>query len=65
MPGYYTVSQRLRPGQRVPDVPALGAFLRAQGLASFKLPERVEAIEGFPVTGPGKVDKAALGDAAR
>ena len=50
----------MRPGQRPPDVPALGAFLRAQGLASFKLPERIEAIEGFPVTGPGKVDKAAL-----
>ena len=50
----------MRPGQRPPDVPSLGEFLKAQGLATFKLPERIEAIEGFPVTGPGKVDKAAL-----
>ena len=50
----------MRPGQRLPDVPELGAFLREQGLASFKLPERIEAIDSFPVTGPGKVDKAAL-----
>lgn len=50
----------MRPGQPLPGVPELGAFLKTQGLASFKLPERVEGIEAFPVTGPGKVDKAAL-----
>src|SRR5688572_19125369 len=50
----------MRPGRRPPDVPSLGEFLKAHGLATFKLPERIEAIEGFPVTGPGKVDKAAL-----
>lgn len=50
----------MRPGQRLPTVSELGEFLKAQGLATFKLPERIEATEGFPVTGPGKVDKAAL-----
>lgn len=50
----------MRPGRLAPVVAELGEFLKAQGLATFKLPERVEAIESFPVTGPGKVDKAAL-----
>jgi len=49
-----------RPGQAVPSVAALGEFLQRQGLAKFKLPERVEAIEEFPVTRVGKVDKQAL-----
>src|ERR1700730_12545256 len=49
-----------RPGQAVPSVNALGDFLQGQGLAKFKLPERVEAIAEFPVTRVGKVDKQAL-----
>jgi non-ribosomal peptide synthetase component E (peptide arylation enzyme) len=49
-----------RPGQRCPDVAALAAFLTAQGLARFKQPERVEAIDAFPTTRVGKIDKAAL-----
>jgi non-ribosomal peptide synthetase component E (peptide arylation enzyme) len=31
-----------------------------QGLAKFKLPERVEVIAEFPTTRVGKVDKQAL-----
>jgi non-ribosomal peptide synthetase component E (peptide arylation enzyme) len=49
-----------KPGQSVPSVAALGDFLQRQGLAKFKLPERVEAIAEFPVTRVGKVDKQAL-----
>ena len=49
-----------KPGEPVPSVTALGEFLQRQGLAKFKLPERVEAIAEFPVTRVGKVDKQAL-----
>jgi non-ribosomal peptide synthetase component E (peptide arylation enzyme) len=49
-----------KPGESVPSVAALGEFLQRQGLAKFKLPERVEAIAEFPVTRVGKVDKQAL-----
>lgn len=49
-----------RPGQRTPDVAELAQFLVAQGLAKYKCPERVEAIEAFPVTRVGKLDKPAL-----
>jgi pyochelin biosynthesis protein PchD len=47
-------------GHNAPDVPALGKFLAAKGLAKFKLPERIEAMEAFPVTRVGKLDKARL-----
>jgi non-ribosomal peptide synthetase component E (peptide arylation enzyme) len=47
-------------GQRAPDVPTLGKFLSSKGLAKFKLPERVETIDAFPVTRVGKLDKARL-----
>lgn len=49
-----------RPGSRAPSVAELGAFLLAQGLAKFKLPEHVEEIDVLPVTRVGKVDKQAL-----
>jgi non-ribosomal peptide synthetase component E (peptide arylation enzyme) len=32
----------------------------AQGLAKFKLPERIEEVGEFPITRVGKVDKQAL-----
>jgi non-ribosomal peptide synthetase component E (peptide arylation enzyme) len=50
----------MRAGQRLPSVPELGQFLREQGLAAFKIPERIEASDAFPVTRAGKVDKAGL-----
>ncbi|MCW5770343.1 MAG: AMP-binding protein [Rhodospirillaceae bacterium] len=49
-----------RPGEASPTVEALGRFLLDLGLAKFKLPERVETIEAFPVTRVGKVDKAEM-----
>jgi non-ribosomal peptide synthetase component E (peptide arylation enzyme) len=49
-----------KPGAPLPSVAALGEFLQRQGLAKFKLPERIEAVSEFPVTRVGKVDKQAL-----
>ena len=49
-----------RPGMAPPDVKSLGRFLEEKGLAKFKLPERIEVVQGFPVTRVGKLDKAAL-----
>jgi non-ribosomal peptide synthetase component E (peptide arylation enzyme) len=48
------------PDKPLPSVATLGDFLLQQGLAKFKLPERVEAIAEFPLTQVGKVDKQAL-----
>jgi non-ribosomal peptide synthetase component E (peptide arylation enzyme) len=50
----------VKAGHDCPTVGALGAFLHGQGLAKFKLPERIEVIPEFPVTRVGKVDKQAL-----
>lgn len=50
----------LAPGHDAPDVAELARFLLDQGMAKFKLPERLEVIDTFPVTRVGKVDKAAL-----
>ena len=50
----------MRPGRPLPTVLALGQFLLEQGLAKFKLPERIEPIDTFPLTRAGKVDKPAL-----
>jgi non-ribosomal peptide synthetase component E (peptide arylation enzyme) len=47
-------------GALTPSVKELGSFLTEKGLAKFKLPERVEAIDTFPVTRVGKLDKARL-----
>ena len=49
-----------KPDQQLPSVAALGDFLLRQGLAKFKLPERIETIAEFPITRVGKVDKHAL-----
>jgi non-ribosomal peptide synthetase component E (peptide arylation enzyme) len=50
----------MRPGKALLSVRHVGEFLIAQGLAKFKLPERIEGIDAFPVTRVGKVDKAVL-----
>ena len=50
----------LRPDHPLPTVSELGQFLGKHGLAKFKWPERIEAIDSFPVTQVGKADKAAL-----
>jgi 2,3-dihydroxybenzoate-AMP ligase len=43
-----------------PTLGALRAFLTERGLAAYKLPDRVEPVAAFPLTGVGKVDKAGL-----
>lgn len=48
------------PGQALPDVAALGAFLKERGLAIYKWPERIEPIAALPLTKVGKLDKPAL-----
>lgn len=48
------------PGQSLPDVAELGAFLRQKGLAIYKWPERIEPIDLLPLTKVGKLDKGAL-----
>ncbi|MFE4754971.1 (2,3-dihydroxybenzoyl)adenylate synthase [Streptomyces mirabilis] len=43
-----------------PTVESVGRFLLEQGLAKFKLPERVEVLEAFPLSNVGKVSKKDL-----
>ena len=50
----------MRPGHALLTVQEIGDYLTSLGLAKFKLPERVEAIDAFPLTRVGKVDKGAL-----
>jgi non-ribosomal peptide synthetase component E (peptide arylation enzyme) len=50
----------LRSGATVPTVAELGAYLERYGLAKFKWPERIEAIDALPLTKAAKLDKAAL-----
>jgi len=47
-------------GTRPPSVDDMAAFLVERGLARFKAPERIEVVDEFPVTGVGKLDRAAL-----
>lgn len=44
------------------DVAGLAEFLRGQGLARYKWPERVEVVTEFPLTNVGKVSKKDLRD---
>ncbi|GAA3348288.1 (2,3-dihydroxybenzoyl)adenylate synthase [Amorphoplanes nipponensis] len=48
------------PRGEAPGLEALRSFLRSQGLADYKLPDRLELTDGFPHTKVGKVDKAEL-----
>lgn len=52
----------IAPGATAPDRAALADFLQAEGLAKFKLPERVEIIAAMPLTNVGKVAKKQLRD---
>ena len=51
---------RLRPGAAPPSLAALVAHLRAEGLSTRKLPERLEIVEDFPRAASGKIVKRAL-----
>ncbi len=48
-----------------PTLAQLRQALHDQGLAEFKLPDRIEILDSFPLTPLGKVDKKALSAAAR
>ena len=43
-----------------PTVMEIGEFLKNQGLAKFKWPERIEAMTELPLTKAGKLNKPAL-----
>jgi 2,3-dihydroxybenzoate---[aryl-carrier protein] ligase len=48
------------PRGQAPGLEELRSFLRSQGLADYKLPDRLELTDGFPHTKVGKVNKAEL-----
>ncbi|MFK0193848.1 (2,3-dihydroxybenzoyl)adenylate synthase [Kitasatospora sp. NPDC090308] len=50
----------LRPGAERPRPVELKSFVRAAGLAGYKVPDRVEFVTAFPSTGIGKVSKKDL-----
>lgn len=50
----------LRGDAPVPPVEDVGAFLLRHDVAKFKLPERIEPIDEFPITSVGKLDRPAL-----
>ncbi|WP_431911010.1 (2,3-dihydroxybenzoyl)adenylate synthase [Amycolatopsis thermoflava] len=49
-----------KPGVTPPTLDDLVTFLRAQEIASFKLPERLEVLDAFPLSPVGKVSKKDL-----
>jgi 2,3-dihydroxybenzoate-AMP ligase len=51
----------LKPGRQL-TLAALVEFLKAQEIARFKMPERLEIVSDFPVSTFGKVSKKALGE---
>lgn len=48
-----------------PGTREVTSFLRERGLAAYKAPDRVEAVERMPLTPVGKTDKNALRELAR
>ena len=50
----------MEPGRDGLTVRSLGEFLLAQGLAKYKLPERVELVGSLPLSNVGKVSKKEL-----
>ncbi|TWF75181.1 2,3-dihydroxybenzoate-AMP ligase [Pseudonocardia hierapolitana] len=50
----------LEPGAAPPTVAGIGEFLRGQGLAKYKWPERLEIVDELPLTSVGKVSKKEL-----
>jgi 2,3-dihydroxybenzoate-AMP ligase len=45
---------------QAPTLREVTAFLRERGVAAYKLPDRVEVVESFPLTKVGKVSKTEL-----
>jgi acyl-CoA synthetase len=54
----------LAPGAPVPDVPALRAHVLSRGLAKYKVPARVAAVDELPLSPAGKVRKDVLRERA-
>jgi non-ribosomal peptide synthetase component E (peptide arylation enzyme) len=50
----------MKPGASPLTVGELGKFLLEQGLAKFKLPERIETVDSYPLTRVGKIDRQML-----
>ena len=50
----------LREDCPAPTVSDVGDYLLEEGLAKFKLPERIEVIDEMPVTQVGKLDRPEL-----
>lgn len=50
----------LKPGADPLSVEQTAEFLRSHGVATQKLPERIEITEGFPMTATGKIQKHLL-----
>jgi non-ribosomal peptide synthetase component E (peptide arylation enzyme) len=53
----YLIMHAKRPA---PNLAELGEFMQAMGIAKYKIPERIETIEAFPLTKVGKADKAEM-----
>jgi 2,3-dihydroxybenzoate-AMP ligase len=47
-------------GQQTLSAAELKSYLRTRGLASYKIPDRIQFVEAFPQTNVGKVSKKAL-----
>ncbi|MER2225011.1 MAG: 2,3-dihydroxybenzoate-AMP ligase, partial [Rhodococcus sp. (in: high G+C Gram-positive bacteria)] len=43
-----------------PTVGEIKRYIRGRGVAAYKVPDRVEFVTEFPVTGVGKTSKSAL-----
>ncbi|ASW55458.1 (2,3-dihydroxybenzoyl)adenylate synthase [Plantactinospora sp. KBS50] len=54
-----------RAGQDPPTLPALRGYLRQRGLAGYKIPDRLNVVDAFPVTGVGKISRRELRAALR
>ncbi|CAA9297113.1 MAG: 2,3-dihydroxybenzoate-AMP ligase of siderophore biosynthesis [uncultured Actinomycetospora sp.] len=48
------------PEREAPTPAALRRFVRDRGVAAYKVPDTVEVVEAFPVTGVGKTSRRAL-----
>ncbi len=47
-------------GRSAPTLAGLGEFMQALGVAKYKIPERIETVDAFPLTKVGKADKAMM-----
>ncbi|VWC48422.1 enterobactin synthase subunit E [Burkholderia aenigmatica] len=47
-------------GATAPSAADLVRFVREQGVATYKVPDRIEFVDAFPKTPVGKIDKRAL-----